>query len=59
MQEMLEVACKAKEATAEKKLRKRRCKGATVVEIEEEEVKLLQNESSDSDSDCIVVQPRK
>ena len=58
-QEVLEVARKAEEATAEKTSRKRRRKGHTVVDIEEEEVTLLENESSNSDSDCIVVQPRK
>ena len=58
-QEVLDVVRQAEQATAEKHSRKRRRKGPTVVEIEDEELQLLENVSSDSDSDCIVVQARK
>jgi hypothetical protein len=54
---VLELARKAEE-TAAKTLRKRRRKGPTIVELEDEVLQLLENISSDSDSDYIVVQPR-
>jgi len=58
-QEVLEVARKAEEATAEKTSRKRRRTQPIIAEIEEQEEDLSKNVSSDSDSDCIVVLKRK
>ena len=59
IQEVLEIACKAKEATAAKTSHKRRCMQPTATEAVEQETELLENVSSDSDSDCIVVLQRK
>jgi len=58
-QEVLEIAQEAERVIADKTSRKRRCTQATVAEIEEQEVEVLENISSNSDSDCIIVQPRK
>ena len=58
-QEVLEVAQQAEMATADKTSRKRRCMQPIVMETKDQEMQLLENVSSDSDSDCIVVQPRR
>lgn len=58
-QEVLEMARKAKEATAAKTPHKRRRTQPTATEIAEQETELIENVSSDSDSDCIVVLQRK
>jgi NAD+--asparagine ADP-ribosyltransferase len=56
---VLKIAQEVERAIADKTSRKQRRKHATVAEIKEQEVEVLENVSSDSDSDCIVVQPRK
>jgi hypothetical protein len=58
-QEVLEVAREAEKATAGKPLRKRPRKQPTAMQIEEQENEVLQNVSSSSDSDCIVVVQRR
>ena len=58
-QEVLEIAQEAERVTADKTSSKRRRTQATVAEIEEQEVEVLENVSSNPDSDCIIVQPRK
>ncbi|KYG39838.1 hypothetical protein M433DRAFT_9803 [Acidomyces richmondensis BFW] len=58
-QEVLEVARKAEEATADKPLRKQRRIQPEAIEIESQVVKPLKNISSDSDLDCIIVEQRK
>jgi len=55
IQEVLEIACKAKEATAAKTSHKRRCIQPIATEVVEQETEPLENVSSDSNSDCIVV----
>jgi len=59
IQEVLEVARQVEIATADKTSRKRCCTQPVVVETEDQEIQLLENVSSDSDSDCIVVRPRR
>ena len=58
-QEVLEIASKAKEATAAKALHKQHCTKPIATEVAEQETELLENVSSDSDSDCIVVLQRE
>lgn len=58
-QEVLDIAREAERATADKTSRKRRRIQAAVTEIEGQEDEVVENVSSDSDSDCIVVQPRR
>jgi hypothetical protein len=58
-QEVLEVARKAEEATADKPSRKQRRMQPEAIEIESQVVKPLKNISSDSDLDCIIVEQRK
>ena len=58
-QEVLDVAREVERATADKPVRRRRRTEATVAEIEEQEVELLEKVSSSLDSDCIVVRPRR
>lgn len=55
---MLEVARDAERATSDKTSRKRRRIQAAVAEIEERGFEVLENVSSNSDSDCIVVRSR-
>ena len=54
-QEVLEVAQKAEEATASRTTRSRLRKRATAIESDAHAVEVLEDVSSDSDSDCIVV----
>jgi hypothetical protein len=58
-QEVLEIAREAEKATASKTSRKRPRKQLAPTEINEQDNEVLENVSSDSDSDCIVVQPRR
>jgi hypothetical protein len=58
-QEVLEVAREAEKATASKTSRKRLRKRPRPVEIGERENKVLKNVSSNLDSDCIAVVPRR
>jgi hypothetical protein len=58
-QEVLEVAREAEKATASKTSRKRPRKQPAPVEIGEQENEVLENVSSNSDSDCIAVVPRR
>jgi hypothetical protein len=58
-QEVLKVACKAEEATAEKTSRKRRRIQPVATEIEEVIEEALKDESVNSDSDCTVVLQRQ
>jgi hypothetical protein len=55
---LLEVARKAEE-TADKNACTRRRKRLAAVEIEEQENELFENASSNSESDCIVVEQRR
>ena len=54
-QEVLQIAREAEEASAQKTLGKRRCKGPTTVEIEMEQENVLEHISGDSEFDCIEV----
>ena len=58
-QEVLKIAKEAKKATAEKTSRKRRRTQLKAIGIERQEVELVENVSSDSDSDCILVVQRR
>ena len=58
-QEVLDIVKEAEEETAAKKSRKRPRKRSISVEIEEDEGDELENVSSDSESDCIIVAKRK
>jgi len=58
-QEVLEIAREAEKATADKSTRTRRHKRPVAVEIEEQENEPLESISSNSESDCIVVQSHK
>ena len=58
-QEVLNIAKQAEKATADKNARTQRRKGPTAVEIQEQENELLENISSNSDSDCIAVKQRR
>ena len=58
-QEVLDIVKEAEEETAAKKSRKPRRKRSISVEIEEDEVEELENVSSDSESNCIIVAKRK
>ena len=53
--EVLDLAKEAEKATADKTSRKRRREGPAILEIKDQEVEGLENVSSDSISDCIVV----
>ena len=57
-QEVLEVARAAEQASEGKTSRKRLRKQSIAIEIEEQENEVVENVSSDSDSDCIAVMPR-
>jgi len=57
-EEILDVVRKAEEATRKKPSERRRI-GTTNIEIEEEVENSIGNVSTDSESDCIVVLPRK
>jgi hypothetical protein len=59
MQEVLKVVREAEKARASKTSRKRLRKRPMPVEIGEQENKVLENVSSNSDSDCIAVVPRR
>lgn len=57
-QEVLEIARQAEEETAKKKGRKRRRQRSPSPEIEGEEEEILERDSSNYDSDCVVVMQR-
>ncbi|KYG40047.1 hypothetical protein M433DRAFT_78825, partial [Acidomyces richmondensis BFW] len=59
VQEVLEIAREAEKVTADKSAHTRKRKRPAAVEIEEQEDELLKNVSSDSESDCIVVQSHR
>jgi len=56
MQEVLNIAREAEKATVEKKLRIQQCKQPTVITVKQQEDKVIEDISSNSDSDCIIVQ---
>ncbi len=58
-QEVLKIAKVTEKATADKSTRIRRRKRPVVVEIEEQENEPLKSISSNSESDCIMVQSHK
>jgi len=58
-QEVLEIAREAEKATADKSTRTRGRKRPVAVEIEEQENEPVESISSNSESDCIVVQSHK
>ena len=57
-EEVLQIAREAEEETAAKKGRRRPPKRSVSVEIEENEENVLEDVSSDSESDCIIVAKR-
>ena len=58
-QEVLEIASEAEKVTADKTSQKRRRTQSKVTETREQEIEVVENVSSDSDSDCIVVRPHR
>jgi len=57
-QEVLEIAKQAEEETAQKKTKKSRNSRTIVTQIEEEEENIDENQSSESEDDCIIVASR-
>jgi hypothetical protein len=58
-QEVLNIAREVEKATADKRTHTRRRKRPTASKIEEQEDEQLEDVSSDSELDCIVVQSRR